>query len=254
MRRFAMLALVLALAAFALLVAVPMAGATKPPDHKITICHATDSNTNPYVVITVDVASTKFAGHEGHDGPVWNPTLKAQHVKWGDVIPPTSNDGTRSVTPKNWPEGAPILRNGCKIPGEGTTTTTAPAQTTTTQPEATTTVPGETTTSAPEQTTTSQPEATTTTMPMGDTTTTQPGSGTTVVDNSTTSTSTFQGSATRRSAPCTEPRGCCVSSCEGPPAEMPFTGSSSVPLAAGAGTLLAAGVALVFGARRRRLS
>ena len=36
------------------------AQATQPnPDHKVWICHATDSDTNPYVVIHVDVASKK---------------------------------------------------------------------------------------------------------------------------------------------------------------------------------------------------
>lgn len=115
------------------------AGATKPPDHVITICHATDSNTNPYVVITVDVASTRFAGHEGHNGPVWNPSLKANHIKWGDIIPPTSNDGTRQVTPKNWGVGQNILENGCKIPSNQMTTTTVISSSSTTVGSLTTT-------------------------------------------------------------------------------------------------------------------
>ncbi len=45
------------------------------PDHSVTICHATASQTNPYVVITVDVASIGDAGH-GHSG-----------VNDGDIIP-----------------------------------------------------------------------------------------------------------------------------------------------------------------------
>jgi len=45
--------------------------ATKPgsgPDegHKITICHVTNSATNPYVVITIDVAAWHSDGEEGH--------------------------------------------------------------------------------------------------------------------------------------------------------------------------------------------
>lgn len=47
--------------------------ATKPgtdPDlidgHKITICHVTNSATNPYVVITIDIAAWQDAGSEGH--------------------------------------------------------------------------------------------------------------------------------------------------------------------------------------------
>jgi hypothetical protein len=49
------------------------AWATEPgsdPDlvdgHKITICHATNSEPNPYVVITIDVAAWNTSGEEGH--------------------------------------------------------------------------------------------------------------------------------------------------------------------------------------------
>jgi hypothetical protein len=34
--------------------------------HKITICHATNSETNPYVVITIDIAAWNDEGGEGH--------------------------------------------------------------------------------------------------------------------------------------------------------------------------------------------
>jgi hypothetical protein len=47
--------------------------ATKPgtdPDledgHKITICHVTNSATNPYVVITIDIAAWEGDGDERH--------------------------------------------------------------------------------------------------------------------------------------------------------------------------------------------
>ena len=41
--------------------------ATKPaPNHKVDVCHATSSDTNPYVFINVDIASTKFQGHLMH--------------------------------------------------------------------------------------------------------------------------------------------------------------------------------------------
>lgn len=97
------------------------AGATKPaPDHKVTICHRTDSNTNPYVRITVDIASSGYLkeGHDSHNGPVWDPTLKAQHIKWGDIIPPYTY-GTFTYPGKNWTEaGIAIYQNGCAIPGE----------------------------------------------------------------------------------------------------------------------------------------
>lgn len=46
---FAVVALTMSVAATAF--------ATAPPDHKVGLCHRTASDTNPYVFITVDVAS-----------------------------------------------------------------------------------------------------------------------------------------------------------------------------------------------------
>jgi len=54
---------------------------------KVTLCHRTNSNTNPYVVVTPDVSGV-INGHADHTGPVWDPSLKADHIKWGDIIPP----------------------------------------------------------------------------------------------------------------------------------------------------------------------
>jgi hypothetical protein len=85
---------------------------------KVTICHRTNSNTNPYVEITPDVSGV-LDGHAGHTGPVWDPTLKAQHIKWGDIIPPFQYAGG-SYPGMNYTDGAQggkaILANGCAIP------------------------------------------------------------------------------------------------------------------------------------------
>src|SRR6185503_1075203 len=85
-----------------LLYLVGPALATKPdPLHRVTICHRTNSVTNPYVKITVDEASVD--GNEGNDngqgdhllehlGPVFDannpPPPPHNGDQWGDIIPP----------------------------------------------------------------------------------------------------------------------------------------------------------------------
>jgi hypothetical protein len=106
-----------------------IAGATQPnPEHKITLCHRTDSRSNPYVTESVDVASELFQGHDGHDGPVFSPDLP-QHEKWGDIIPAFDFGPGEQYAGKNLPAGQAILDNGCVLPE--TTTTSA---STTTEP------------------------------------------------------------------------------------------------------------------------
>lgn len=51
-----------------------------------------------------------------HTGPVWDPTLKAQHIKWGDIIPPFDANGDPRPDPSlisNWPSGQDIFENDC---------------------------------------------------------------------------------------------------------------------------------------------
>jgi hypothetical protein len=71
------------------------AGGLTPPTgivDKVQICHATNSDNNPYVIETPD-ANGDVSGHAGHTGPIWNATLKDQHISWGDIIPPFDFDG-----------------------------------------------------------------------------------------------------------------------------------------------------------------
>lgn len=102
---------------------VLVASATQPPDHRVTICHATDADRNPYVVLTPDIASTGFlqGGHDGHTGPIWLLGDQGAHQKWGDIIPPyryVRADGSIFAFPGlNWTtEGQAIWANGCAAP------------------------------------------------------------------------------------------------------------------------------------------
>jgi uncharacterized repeat protein (TIGR01451 family) len=78
----------------------------------VTLCHATASQSNPYVLITTDddgVLGSGASGGNGHDG----------HT--GDIIAPfvyTDNKGVvRSYPGKNWDAaGQAIFENGCRPP------------------------------------------------------------------------------------------------------------------------------------------
>ena len=131
--------------------------ASKPIDgeHKVTICHRTNSDTNPYVVITVDVASAgeNVDGHASeHLGPVWDATLKDQHIEWGDIIPPYTY-GDFSFAGYNWSDaGQALWNNGCVVPTPTPTATVpvepTPTPTTPVEPTPTATVPVEPTPTA----------------------------------------------------------------------------------------------------------
>ena len=75
----------------------------------VTICHATASNSNPYVVQN-PAKNGDVSGHDLHDGGVY-PT-----DPWGDIIPPFTFDGG-SYPGQNWTtEGQAFYNNGCNIP------------------------------------------------------------------------------------------------------------------------------------------
>jgi LPXTG-motif cell wall-anchored protein len=104
-------------------VASPGAHATPPrPEHKITLCHRTDSYTNPYVTITVDVASVLHHGHDGHGGRVFFAAIP-KHEKWGDIIPPFNFGSGEIYGGKNWTsEGTVLFNQGCTTIATVTTT------------------------------------------------------------------------------------------------------------------------------------
>jgi hypothetical protein len=107
-------------AAFALIgvtAFAPAASASAPTNHQVTLCHATNSDANPYVLVTVDVTAGGLqGGHDDHTGPVWNPTLKASHESWGDIIPAFSYTEFTFAGLNLTAEGQAILDNGCQIP------------------------------------------------------------------------------------------------------------------------------------------
>jgi hypothetical protein len=158
------------------------------PEHKVWVCHATSSDTNPYEIINVDVASTAYEGHLMHktdpnkqwksDGTFGGAThvdgqakpdiigtidAESAPAECFDIIPPVTTTTEPPVTTTTEP---PV-----------TTTTTEPPVTTTTEPPVTTTTtepPVTTTTEPPVTTTTTEPPVTTTTEPPVTITTTEP--------------------------------------------------------------------------------
>lgn len=162
MRKF--LALILISLGVLCMVAAP--SAANHNDIKVPICHRTHSDSNPYVLIEPDEAAVdgeapaKGDHYLEHQGPIWNPTLKADHIEWGDIIPPVPghHEGL------NWTEeGQALYRSNC---GQ-TTTTTVDDTTTTTVAETTTTTEEPTTTTTLEETTTTVGIDGSTTVPKG---------------------------------------------------------------------------------------
>ncbi len=101
-----------------------------PPGNKITICHATNAEGNPYVVNTPNISSEGFVegGHSDHTGPIWFPGID---VMWGDIIPAFWYEPTGIHYPGvNWTaEGQAIYENGCNIPEPTAPPPTAPPPT-----------------------------------------------------------------------------------------------------------------------------
>lgn len=89
-----------AIAASALLVSALPASAA--PADKVTICHATGSATNPYVVITPSAAGVYNGHYRQHDD-----------LGQGDIIPEFTYNGV-TYPAKNGGQAA--IDNGCVLP------------------------------------------------------------------------------------------------------------------------------------------
>ena len=99
------------------------------PPFKVQICHATNSETNPYTQNDVSFNSIAKAqsvdGHGAHTGPIWAPGDKAADITWGDIIPPYDYpyETTFHYSGMNWSDlGKAFYNNGCNIPTPTATT------------------------------------------------------------------------------------------------------------------------------------
>ncbi len=142
----------------------------------VTLCHRTDSATNPYVEITISIAAVTQDGHSGHTGVAATSQAQAEALKangqmWGDIIPPLAGvPGLENGL--NWnASGQAVYNNDCQyVTSTPTATATATAtMTPTSTATATATATGTATmaaTATPTRTATSTvtPVATTTAM------------------------------------------------------------------------------------------
>jgi hypothetical protein len=119
---------------------------------KVVICHATSSDTNPYVVIEVAVASVKYKGHLAHrttpnktwkHATMWNGTLHAAGSAKPDLIEGLDAHVTKAFCQANGTTPTPTTST-TTTPSSTTTTTTSSGTTTTTSSGTTTTTPGST--------------------------------------------------------------------------------------------------------------
>jgi hypothetical protein len=101
----------------------------------VTICHRTNSVTNPYEKITVAESSvndpTSNSDHLSHLGPVFDRTASYPPPhngdQWGDIVPPFDENGNArpdTTLTLNWPSGQAIFENGCVVPLLSSSTTT----------------------------------------------------------------------------------------------------------------------------------
>ncbi len=90
------------------------------PISSVQICHANNNDKDPYISNMPSTSGTDAtAGHGGHLGPAWNPSLKDSHIAWGDIIPPfyylANGTGDKTFYPgMNWNADSQLIwQYGC---------------------------------------------------------------------------------------------------------------------------------------------
>lgn len=163
-RKYVAVLLVGLLVALGLTVWATIADAT--PSEKVTICHATNSESNPYTSNNVNTSSVDEQNNRYLNGHGNHPN---------DIIPPfTSPEGTY-FPGQNWDEeGQAIWNNGCKVPGPTTTEATTSTSTTSSTSSTTTSTTSVVPTTQTSTTSSTVPSTTTTTTESPSTTTTAP--------------------------------------------------------------------------------
>lgn len=104
---------------------------SEPAHVKVAICHRTNSVSNPYNKITVNLRAVDGDGHSDHqghnEGGIFDPTFDypPNQKDWGDIIPPFDGNGDPIIDPSfpgplNWtPLGRAVFENGdCEVTGE----------------------------------------------------------------------------------------------------------------------------------------
>ena len=148
LKRLRAAGLAVILGGLGLMLGTVAAQATAPPDHKVTICHATGSATNPFTRNEVDIASAGYdqAGHSKHADDIIQP------YTYRDFSYPGMNWDADHIA---------IWRNGCVAPAAAvptpTPTPTAAPTPSPSQPPASTPTP--TPSAAPTATPSSAPSA-----------------------------------------------------------------------------------------------
>lgn len=92
------------------------------PDHKVDLCHATASGSNPFTIQNVDGDSIlKTSGHDSHSGDIipsfWYWHIGSHYyILTGPNIGASWYDGKNLSTDYDGNTGAEILANGCESP------------------------------------------------------------------------------------------------------------------------------------------